>query len=616
MKTPLKTLRAALRHEKRERKIRSLTQEDELAQATQDMVDMRDCYDRLLSAAAATVNSVYEFSESLREMGDCLLEKTSLSDDEETGKVLLMLGKVQLQLPKLVNSYRSHINKTITVPSESLLCELQTVEDMKRQCDEKREIYDQLTQKYTDKGKLRGSKGECFSSQQLKAAYDEYDEGANVFVFRMNSLRQGQSRSLLTQAARHHAAQMSFFKRALKYLEEIDPHVKLVTEKQHIDYHFSGLEDDVRDDAVKDDSDEYFDDDHDSNDESESHDGELSFDHVQNENEYVSVNSMELDNTDVTFPQVAKANFSEEIAETNICRKSFALRKETRVSSKSAPLIAESKHERALQKGTSPAYKIHSYVLPTPAETNKTQFPLKSSVEAPPQPRRTSLESRDSLWHSSPLDKNMYEKARRSENLSFRGPFISSLSGHSSPQLDTSSASDAKKAKRQAFSGPLTGKPWPNNSRISSSGPLLFKGIPPQFSGPLLRPLPQPSTSKLSSSQASPPRLSSPKISELHELPRPPPPHLSTTTSIPLSPHITHSGPLLSRLSPANKADVVTHPVAVSTLPMPPPGLPRSYSIPSRGCVGTTSVPKPLTDFTLTPITSSSNSIKTSSPDT
>ena len=29
-----------------------------------------------------------EFSESLREMGACLLEKTALNDDEESGKVI------------------------------------------------------------------------------------------------------------------------------------------------------------------------------------------------------------------------------------------------------------------------------------------------------------------------------------------------------------------------------------------------------------------------------------------------------------------------------------------------------------------------------------------------
>lgn len=47
--------------------------------------------------------------------------------------------------------------------------------------------------------------------QQLQTAHDEYDEEGTLFVFRMKSLKQGQSRSLLTQAARHHAAQVSLF---------------------------------------------------------------------------------------------------------------------------------------------------------------------------------------------------------------------------------------------------------------------------------------------------------------------------------------------------------------------------------------------------------------------
>lgn len=89
--------------------------------ALQDMQDMRDCYDTLLSAAAATASSAYgrvgtleyrsfilsffsssfhafhivyyslltEFSESLRDMGSCLLEKTALNDHaDETGTLL------------------------------------------------------------------------------------------------------------------------------------------------------------------------------------------------------------------------------------------------------------------------------------------------------------------------------------------------------------------------------------------------------------------------------------------------------------------------------------------------------------------------------------------------
>lgn len=60
------------------------------------------------------------------------------------------------------------------------------------------------------KGRSRSSKGDCFSTRELQAARDEYDEVATIFVFRMKSLKGGQSRSLLTQAARHHAAQVFF----------------------------------------------------------------------------------------------------------------------------------------------------------------------------------------------------------------------------------------------------------------------------------------------------------------------------------------------------------------------------------------------------------------------
>ena len=38
--------------------------------------------------------------------------------------------------------------------------------------------------------------------------------------------------------------QISFFRRGLKHLEALEPYIKAVAEKQHIDYHFSGLDDD------------------------------------------------------------------------------------------------------------------------------------------------------------------------------------------------------------------------------------------------------------------------------------------------------------------------------------------------------------------------------------
>lgn len=59
-----------------------------------------------------------------------------------------------------------------------------------------------------EKGRSKNNKVESISYQQLQTAQENYDEEAMLFVFRLKSLKQGQSRSLLTQAARHHAAQV------------------------------------------------------------------------------------------------------------------------------------------------------------------------------------------------------------------------------------------------------------------------------------------------------------------------------------------------------------------------------------------------------------------------
>lgn len=62
--------------------------------------------------------------------------------------------------------------------------------------------------RHKEKGRSKTVKGESFTSQQLQTAREEYDDEATLFVFRLKSLKQGQSHSLLTQAARHHAAQV------------------------------------------------------------------------------------------------------------------------------------------------------------------------------------------------------------------------------------------------------------------------------------------------------------------------------------------------------------------------------------------------------------------------
>ena len=67
-----------------------------------------------------------------------------------------------------------------------------------------------MVARHSEKGKSKGGKGESFTSEQVQAAREDYDEVARLCVFRVESLKQGQCRSLLTQAARHHAAQVTF----------------------------------------------------------------------------------------------------------------------------------------------------------------------------------------------------------------------------------------------------------------------------------------------------------------------------------------------------------------------------------------------------------------------
>ncbi|KAJ0638079.1 hypothetical protein HanOQP8_Chr17g0681221 [Helianthus annuus] len=118
----------------------------------------------------------------------------------------------------------------------------------------------------------------------------------------------------------------------------------------------------------------------------------------------------------------------------------------------------------------SSARKLNTYVLPTPLDKNPS-FTTPSS----PQPASTSNAN---MWHSSPLEFKKYEEKAKFPLSSSKPTQLPSPLRH--PFSDN-------KVKRYAFSGPI-----PSNSLLNSG--KLVSGI----------------------------RVSSPRISELHELPRPP----------------------------------------------------------------------------------------------
>ncbi|KAL0377257.1 UNVERIFIED_CONTAM: hypothetical protein Sradi_3031200 [Sesamum radiatum] len=382
---------------------------------------------------------------------------------------------------------------------------------MKLQCDEKREMFEYMVGQFREKGKSRHGKGETFTSQQLQVVCDEYDDVARLCIFRVESLKQGQSRSLLTQAARHHAAQLD----QLSVPSAQTPKVK-----------------------------------------------------------------------DIEVHMGSSKSQGDEI-----------LSQRSRAGSHSAPIYPEKfdPSDRIREMRTA-VQKLNTHVLPTPADA-------KGSVPSSSAPQSSSIlpvESSKNPWHSSPLN---IEKPKKSidDHLSARSfskaqtaveetgnnkhflPLPRPLTeGAAVPQFDTQGGFDTRKIKRQAFSGPLASKPSSNKPLLPTSGPISSSGAPQSVSGLLPRASgPQAPSFVNVSHNASPPLVSSPKISELHELPRPP----DSFSSKPMRSVVAlgHSAPLVNRnreVSPTNR-NPSRQSKEGSPLPLPQLTVSRSFSIPS-----------------------------------
>lgn len=274
------------------------------------------------------------------------------------------------------------------------------------------------------------------------------------------------------------------------------------------------------------------------------------------------------------------------------------LSREPRVGSHSAPIFAEKKFdpaEKVRNMQPSAPRKPNTYVLPTPVDAKGSSSSRTSQV-----PRSRPSGPTHNLWHSSPLEDKKHEKDSGDGNLP--GPTISKpqsvlkesninttstplppplAGGVSRPQLDTFNASDTKKIKRYAFSGPLISKPGSTKPLLSASGPIEPIELPHLVSGmPSRLPNPQPSSSPKVSPSASPPLVSSPRISELHELPRPPGNLASKAAKSPGL--LGHSAPLIFRNQEHSAMNKFPLEASSAASPLPaPPFVSRSFSIPS-----------------------------------
>lgn len=259
----------------------------------------------------------------------------------------------------------------------------------------------------------------------------------------------------------------------------------------------------------------------------------------------------------------------------------FFVSKGTRNSSQSAPIFHENKFDQSEKLEFHPpsTRKFHTYVLPTPVDCKNSNSVFTRTV---PVPRRLSVSGLPTQsWHSSSL---VLDDSRDT-----RGSVHAQLLNSKSILKDRNSNSETripppladglsiprfdKKIKRQAFSGPLASK--------GQSGKQFFpmlQDFAPKISA---APIHTPVTSHSLKISATTPLMPSTKISELHELPRPP---LSSFGQTRPPSQVGHSAPLISR-GPRHSVSAKIHcgsSQTASPLPMPPATMSRSFSIPSR----------------------------------
>lgn len=521
-----------------------LVEPEDVTQDMENVENIRSQYEGLLTNAHIISGAAYDFSRSIQDMASHMMEPFGQCIDLEIGNVFSMLAKVQFEISKLLDLFAAHVSQTIITPTEKMIGEIQQVQVMKEQYDEKRNTFNLLL-KDVQRGKPKSGKAD--NMNRLALAKELFNEQAQVLSFRLQSVTQGQSRSLITQAARYHSAQMHLFSKGLASITAMEPVMRQLALEKKIDRSMSegGMVNDVSLEDVHEEEDEF----------------------------KSGVDSESLISSPTTFLEQPRDG-STETPEVDM-----APRKLDTIS-KSAPISSSTNH----QKDTSRTHetplealghqKISMYALPSPStaghgvESSKQNSDDPSATQRPlslgkPVDSSTSQSSKMSRVHAVPAEQNSKQQRRDERLITFN-----------ELRNDAVMNKIPKMSRSYSHSGPISNKRVPGNRRqndnMLSSTPYHNEPIDPLYrSGPISR-SPVPMFSSPTSQNAAPPLVSPPQISELHKLPPPPSPNSAGL--------IAHSAPL------GKKAHDAPQPKSGPTSPLPPPPphlSTRSLSIPT-----------------------------------
>lgn len=588
MKSPFKKFRdfALSKHGSKEKAPESpwalADESQDVTIGMEDVENMRAQYEGLLTNAQIISGATYDYSRSLQDMAWYMVDTFGQINDGEIGNIFSMLGKVQFEISKLLDQFAAHVSQTIMTPTEMIISELQQVEVMKEQYDEKRQVFN-IIQKEKPKGKPK--KGDRLE-HDFELAEKEFKEQANFLSFRLESLKQGRSRSLVTQAARYHSAQMQLFRKCLASINAVEPVMKQLALEKNIDRTLAEEDLGIHGNMFE---------------------MKMDGDVLENEEESESVASSP------NFPQEIQMD-SLEVSEG---AKNLVKRHEG--SSKSAPMSPlqyfqhagfQNKQEGSFEQLTHK--EVSKYALPSPSGTNgkwtaeahtTTQgfsphlLPVKNDFHQGEDGDGHKLDlgghhgsnntrrplflgdNRAGFFNAQLPLTSVEPKMSMKWNTSHQR--MASVDGRVAMFPDLANNGDlAKDGKRYSQSGPLTAKPFPCSKRApvinDNFVPVYAHQSPPLFkSGPMSRSPIAANACPIIPCSVSPPLMSPPRISELHKLPTPPAGSSTPPKSANL---IAHSAPLGRKVQevPATSSGLM------SPLPRPPPGsVTRSFSIPS-----------------------------------
>ncbi|XP_031486863.2 uncharacterized protein At2g33490-like [Nymphaea colorata] len=204
----------------------------DVAQATKDVQICREVIFAHSSVSSSVKNSVHEFSKSRKAISTFMLQLKITSENDKINNVLLKLGNAQSELHKLAEKYHAQLSQEMSIPSECLLNQLQTVEEVRRQCEEKRLFYQQMKMK-KEKRNGRSVKEQVKLFQNFQTARDAYYNWGSFYVGRCKSLMQSVCQTLIAQTAQNFSAEIDLFQKALASYEAIVDEVQNSFEKYY-----------------------------------------------------------------------------------------------------------------------------------------------------------------------------------------------------------------------------------------------------------------------------------------------------------------------------------------------------------------------------------------------